>query len=121
MITKDKSFPTKVSTSRIISDVSQLVDWDKVEEYSIIMANNDIYNGHHGFPEIIGQPMLIDESFIGQPFLSNINDGVEEYVTEEHIGEFMLYLSDGHHRTFAAIKAGINYLEWDYDYNTRNN
>ncbi len=99
-------------TNRIISAFCNPVDPDKVEEYAKQMKQNDLETGHNGFPPIMGFASKIDEDDIENEVLFMTGD----QVTVEHLGEDVWNVTDGHHRTSAAIEAELNYIETEVEY-----
>jgi hypothetical protein len=80
----------RVSPRVIISAYSNPVNLDMVEEYARRMEFSEP-------PPISGYPGLIDVSDIGKEFLTG------EKIILEHAGEPCWYVTDGHHRSLAAI------------------
>lgn len=101
-------------TNRIISAFANPVNQGVVDEYAILMKGNDIDTGHNGFPPIKGYAAKIDHDDIENPDLYFMTG---EKVTAEHLNEEVWYVTDGHHRSSAAIKAELNYIETEVDYN----
>lgn len=98
----DLEVPTcQVRPSRMISAFCNPVDPEKVDVYAQMTRYSDP-------PPIHGYPSIIDESDVGNYFMTG------EPVTEEDIGRWAWYVTDGHHRTCAAVQAGINlFVELD--------
>lgn len=101
-------------TNRIISAFTNPVDDAVVEAYAIEMKGNDIDTGHNGFPPILGYASTINEDDIENEDLFFMTG---EQVTAEHLNQEVWYVTNGHHRTLAAIKAELNYIETEVDYN----
>jgi len=99
-------------TNRIISAFANPVDWDVIEAYASIMKQNDLVTGHYGFPPILGFASKITEDDLDDKDLCFMTG---EPVTEEHLHHEVWKVTDGHHRTNAAIKAGINFLDTEPD------
>ncbi len=101
--------PETIRTNRIISAFENYMDADKIETYTEVMRSEML---GHNFPPITGHPHIISEDDLGEYFL----DGNE--ITEEHMGNLVWYVTDGHHRSVAAINAEIPYLEVEMDFST---
>lgn len=94
--------PETIRTCRIISAFSNPIDQDKVERYAdLIRHSEDILPWC--IPAISGYPGIISQDDVdnGMIFL----DGNE--VTEFEIGQCVWYVTDGHHRSLAAIETGL--------------
>lgn len=104
--------PTTIKTNRIISAFQNEMDYDKLGEYAEIMAVQML---SHEFPPIQGYPVIIDDNEIGDCFLTG------EEITEDHAGQLAWMVTDGHHRTLAAIQANLPYLGTELDYSTITN
>jgi len=87
--------PSFVRSERIISAFENVIDSQKVEEFKDAMICGE------QFPPITGYPDVIDEDDVGKVFM----DGSE--VVKSDVGQSVWYVTDGHHRTIAAIEAGI--------------
>lgn len=94
--------PKTVNPRMVISAFANPIDESKVEEYTEKMRDMML---SHDFPPITGFPTVIDESDVGDYFLSG------DEITEEHIGKQAWKVWDGHHRTLAAINANLPYIE----------
>jgi hypothetical protein len=103
----DITIPPIIRTDRIISAFENEIDWNKVDDYTNIMQEKGL---SHDFPPIYGYPHLIDEDDIGKMFLEGSS------VEEEHLGHLVWMVTDGHHRSLAAIAAEIPHLEVELDY-----
>ena len=91
----------QVSTSRMISAFCNPVDPEKVDTYARMMRYSEP-------PAIHGYPSIIDERDVGNYFMDDVP------ITKDDIGRWVWYVTDGHHRTYAAIQAGINlFVELD--------
>jgi len=99
--------PKTVKPSLIISAFENPIDENKVEEYTNIMRNEML---SHSFPAITGFPTVIDDSDVGNYFMSG------EEITEEHIGKQVWKVWDGHHRVISAIAANLPYIEVELEY-----
>jgi hypothetical protein len=64
----------------------------------------------NNFPAIEGYPSIINEDDIGKEFLTG------EEITSEHLGEYFWNVTNGHHRTLAAINANLPHLLTTLDY-----
>ena len=100
--------PETIRTDRIISAFSNSTDFGKVEEYAQVMRIEGL---EHDFPPIKGYPSIIDESDIGKQYTTL------KSVEKEHVGGLVWMVTDGHHRSFAAIEANLPYLRVEVDYN----
>lgn len=101
--------PETIKTEYIISAFANEIDQEKLEKYTQIMQQEML---QHNFLPIFGYPSILDESDIGNKFLTG------KEVTEEHIGKLVWFVTDGHHRSLAAIDANIPWLRVELDYNT---
>jgi hypothetical protein len=108
----DIEIPHIIRTNRIVSAFSNSIDPIKVNEYSNIMRINDVNYGNVGFPPILGFPSIIDEDDISNEEFRMMDFDSDDY----QIGDLIWKVTDGHHRTLAAIKAGIHQLEVELDY-----
>ena len=98
-------------TNRIISAFENEMDWNKVNHYAEIM----VYQGfNHEFPPIKGFECVIDQDDVN----SNTVFMNGAPVLKENIGEKVWKVTDGHHRTFACIKAELGWIEVTKDFNT---
>lgn len=104
--------PESIRTSRIISAFANHIDQEKVDKYTDIMREMML---SHDFPPIKGYPIIISEEDLGDYFL------VGEEITKEHIGQMAWKVTDGHHRTLAAIEAHVPVMETELDYSTITN
>ena len=95
-------FPYTIRTDRIISAFSNPVDPILVESYVWKLAESNP-------PAIMGYPTIIDWEEHGEHFMTG------EEITEEHDGELAWYVTDGHHRTCAAIEAGVLTIDVEPD------
>ena len=98
----DLRVPTgQVPTSRMISAFCNPVDPEKVDTYARMTCYSDP-------PPIHGYPSIIEEGEVDDYFM----DGRQ--ITEDDVGQWAWYVTDGHHRTYAAVQAGINlFVELD--------
>ncbi len=103
----DLNVPETIRINRIVSAFQNAIDSDKLERYTEIMRVEML---SHSFPAIMGFPSVINEDDLGQYFLSG------EEITEDHIGQLCWNVTDGHHRSLAAIEANLPYLETTLDY-----
>lgn len=103
----DINIPPLIRVDRIISAFSNCIDDNKVELYTNIMRAEML---SHEFPPIEGFPTIIDENDIGDYFMT------QEEITEDHIGQLAWKVTDGPHRTLAAIEAQLPHLEITLDY-----
>ncbi len=92
-----------VRVDRIVSAFCNPVDDALVTQYMERMLAGEKP------PRICGYPSIIDEDDIGQQFLSG------EEIQPQHIGLNIWYVTNGHHRTCAALEAGITYLDAKID------
>lgn len=103
----DITVPPLIRTDRIISAFSNCINDKKVQEYADIMQQDML---SHDFPPIKGYPAIIDDNDTGKTFMNG------EEITEENIGQLCWNVTDGHHRTLAAITAHLPHLEVKLDY-----
>ena len=100
--------PPLIRVDRIISAFENCIDFDKVEQYTEIMRREML---NHQFPPIQGYPVILtEEDYLTTNFLNG------EYVEEHNIGQIAWKVTDGHHRTIAAIEANVPHLEVELDY-----
>lgn len=101
--------PTQIDPRLIISAFDNEIDQQKVEDFTVILKLDML---GHNFPEIAGFPHIIDENDLSKEFLCG------DPVTEEYIGKLAWMVTDGHHRSLAAIAAQLPYFPTTLDYNT---
>ena len=101
--------PQTINPNLIISAFANEINPVKLEEYTLLMQEKLL---SHDFPLIKGFPSVIDENDVGQEFLNG------ETITDEHIGTKVWKVTDGHHRSLAAINAGLPYIRTEIDYST---
>lgn len=104
--------PKKIKPTLIISAFANDMDSGKVEHYTNVMRVEML---SHSFPPIEGFPTIIDESDVGDFFLTG------EEIEECHIGILAWKVTDGHHRAKSAICAKLPYIETELDYSTITN
>ena len=104
--------PTQIHPHRIISAFANEIETSKVEAYAFDMSIKML---SHEFPPIKGYPVLIDDNDIGEQFLTG------EEITTKDIGKLCWKVTDGHHRSLAAIESNLPYLETMLDYSTITN
>jgi hypothetical protein len=94
----DIPFPETIRTDRIISAFTNPVNPERIRSYIKQLEESDP-------PPIKGYPTIIDECDVGhEEFMTG------ELISEEHVGQLAFYVTDGHHRTCAAIEAGKPWL-----------
>lgn len=105
----DLNVPPLIRTDRIISAFANPVDYRKVEDYALTMQIEML---SHSFPPIKGYPFIISEedTETGECFMNG------NPIEAEHIGQIAWKVTDGHHRTLAAIEANLPHLEVELDY-----
>ncbi len=91
-----------INTNLIVSAFCNPLDDAKVDEYTAVMQSEML---SHNFPPIAGFYTTVSDDEIGEYFMNG------EEITEEHTGKIIFKVSNGHHRTTAAINAGLPYLE----------
>lgn len=96
----------RIHPGRIISAFSNPLNMNKVEKYKEIMDEERL---SHPFPPIKGYPIIIDSNDVGEIFLNG------EEITEANIGEYAWKVTDGHHRSAAAIDSDLPYLETELE------
>ena len=101
--------PATIKPTMIISAACNEMDSDKIETYTAAFQAEML---SHSFPAIMGFPSVIIEDDLGGWFV----DGRE--ITEDCLGKVAWYVTDGHHRSIAAINAGLPYLETTLDRST---
>lgn len=112
MTYNDIQVPATIKTDRIISAFENVIENSKVEEYAEIMSNEML---SHNFPPIQGFPNIVSKEDIGEYFMAGGK------VTRQDVGKLVWMVTDGHHRTLAAIQANLPYLEVTLDYSTITN
>lgn len=103
----DITIPPLIRTDRIISAFENCIERDKLEKYTELMQQEML---SHDFPPIQGYPMIIDETDFGDYFLTG------EEIDESHLGLLCWKVTDGHHRSLAAIAAELPHLAVTLDY-----
>lgn len=99
--------PATIKTGLIISAFENAIEPDKLQLYTDIMSVEML---GHSFPPIQGYPHEIDDSDIGGYFL---NGNPIEWAD---LGKIAWKVTDGHHRSLAAIEANLPYIETALDY-----
>lgn len=99
--------PDTIDPLLIISAFENYIDDNKVYEYADIMIEKML---SHDFPPIQGFPCVIDERDV------YFVDGRK--INESDWGKKAWKVTDGHHRSLAAIEARLPYLEVCLDYST---
>lgn len=108
----DISVPEKINPTLVMSAFANPIDEQKVQDYTEIMQQEML---GHDFPPIMGFPRVISEEDVGEYFLTG------EQIEDTHIGQKVWVVTDGHHRTLAAINAGLPYINTELDYSTVTN
>lgn len=101
--------PKTISPQLIISAFANEIEYSKVEQYTQIMQSEMM---GHDFPPIMGYPVIIDENDTCDYFLNG------EEVSDSMIGKLAWKVTDGHHRSLAAIAANLPHIEVKLDYGT---
>lgn len=104
--------PTKINPSLIISAFANEMDEEKINQYTEVMKTEML---GHNFPAITGYPVIIDEDDVEGWFLNGDN------IAETFLGCIAWKVTDGHHRSYAAINAKLPYIETTLDYSTITN
>ena len=92
-----------IDPRKIISGFANPIDPEKLDTYTRMLK-------YSSPPPIHGWPSIIDDGDVGGYFLSG------EEIAEKHIGQWVWYVSDGHHRACAALEADVPlYVELDPD------
>lgn len=99
----------RIAPNMVISGFANSIDRNKVEEYYHIFIESGLDND---FPPIKGYPIIITEDDIDRygVFLD------DREITKSDIGKYAWIVTDGWHRTLAALKANIPYLETKIDF-----
>lgn len=99
----------RISPSMVISGFNNSVDWNKVDEYYDIFVELGMNNE---FPPIKGYPIIITQDDIDryEVFIDN------REITKNDIGKYAWIITDGWHRTLAALRANVPYLETKIDF-----
>lgn len=105
--------PTTIRSNRIISAFCNPIDKYKVENYTERMLHQDGYLPD-AIPAIMGYPDIVDQETIDKN-LCFLNG---DEVTDEHIGQMIWYVTDGHHRSIAANDAELPFLNVEVDPST---
>lgn len=100
--------PNIVRTDRISSAFANSIDNNKIDKYSYIMH---VEGTNHNFPPILGFPDIITEDD-----LENEDFGMLDFNSNYGVGDLYWKVTDGHHRSLAAIQAGLPHLEVNLDY-----
>lgn len=105
--------PECVRVGRIISAFENEIDHQKVERYVDRMSREEGYFPHC-IPAILGYPDVVSSEMVekGAFYLSG------EPVSASHIGELVWFVTDGHHRTLAALQHGLPILNVSMDEST---
>jgi len=101
--------PKTINPQLIISAFANEIEYSKVEQYTQIMQSEML---GHDFPPIMGYPVIIDENDICNYFLNG------DEVIDSMIGKLAWKVTDGHHRSLAAIAANLPHIEVTLDYGT---
>lgn len=99
--------PLLIKVDRIFSAFQNEISEDKVNEYAEIMKNNML---NHDFPPIKGFPSLYDEDVDLHRWMDWDNH------LKPNNGDLIWNVTDGHHRSLAAIIAELPHLEVELDY-----
>ena len=102
--------PTMIRTNCIISAFVNEMDESKICEYVDRIQNDSSYLPHaipaiHGYPDVITEDDL-EKDLV---FLTG------EVVDANAVGQVVWYVTDGHHRSVSAIRAGLRYLNTAID------
>lgn len=103
----DMVVPTTINPRMIISAFTNEIDSEKVEDFTQVMQSEML---SHTFPPIKGFPTIIDEDDLEGWFV----DG--RSIPETCLGKLAWKVTDGHHRSLAAIAARLPYVETTLDY-----
>lgn len=101
------TIPEFIRTNLIISAFANEIDYEKVDEFTKIMKVEML---SHSFPPIEGYPMIIDEDDLEGWYIDGSN------ISEEDLGKVAWKVTNGHHRSIAAINAKIPYFPVELDY-----
>jgi len=104
--------PSQIKPNLIISVFSNDTSMDKVEQYTEVMKAEML---GHNFPPIMGYPVIIDEDDLEGWFIDGSN------IPETMLGKLAWKVTDGHHRSLAAINAQLPYITVMLDYSTITN
>lgn len=107
------AIPEMMQTDRILSAFCNPLDTAKLQEYEERIRYSEEYIPY-SIPPILGFPDVITEDDVDSEkvFLSG------DPVTGAHIGILVWYVTDGHHRSCAAINAGLPFLLTEVDPST---
>lgn len=109
MTYNDIFVPNIIRCDRIISAFQNAMYEDKINEYIEIFQEQ--YTSHD-LPPIKGYPHIVNEDDIENELLFlNMED-----VNTDHIGQLVWFVTDGHHRSIAAIRTDLPHLEVELDY-----
>lgn len=104
--------PKTTNVNCIISAFANDMDQEKVQQYTEIMKAEML---SHNFPPIQGYPIIIEEDDLEGWFIDGSN------IPETMLGKQVWKVTDGHHRSLAAIAAKLPYLHVELDYSTITN
>lgn len=104
--------PKTINVNCIISAFANDMDQEKVQQYMEIMKAEML---SHNFPPIQGYPIIIEEDDLEGWFIDGSN------IPETMLGKQAWKVTDGHHRSLAAIEAKLPYLHVELDYSTITN
>lgn len=100
-----------IRTTHIVSAFANAIDFHKVEMYANDMSMQDNMQGCIDFPPIMGFYTTFDPNE-DQTIFNLFNEDVQHEVLE---GETIFKVTNGHHRSIAAVYAGIWGLETEFD------
>jgi hypothetical protein len=103
------TIPDLIRTDRIVSAFCNPTNPNVVEDYTAEM------NAHmlsHNFPPITGYPSIITEDDMENDEFGMMDLNSDDYKA----GDLIWKVTDGHHRTLAAIGANLPHLEVELDY-----
>ena len=95
-----------IAPKHIISAFANPIDQEKVEDYENQFKHLGL---SHKFPPIKGYPDVITEEDFGDYFINGIE------ITENDLGTYVWKVTDGHHRSHAALNAGLPYIHTELD------
>jgi len=98
-----------ISPHYVISAFKNVILPEKIKKYSDEMSVDML---EHNFPPIKGYPIFIDTNDIKR-YEEFIDDNL---ITKKDLGRYAWVVTDGHHRTLAALQAGIPKLKTELDY-----
>lgn len=109
LIKPKRNIPTQIDPNLVVSAFENEMDWNKVNDYTDKMTADMM---QHEFPPIKGFPSEITDEDVGGVWMNG------DEITSDDVGKKIWKVTDGHHRTIAAINSALPYIETELDYAT---